>query len=64
MTLSSPRKGIQGSLEFWIPRRKLRIPSTGFLLSVEDFGFQSLVGFGSLDLYILDFKAQDSGFHK
>ena len=41
-------KGIQDSLECWIPCRRLRIPGTGFLILCQwnlDPGFQSVEGF-------------------
>ena len=51
-------KGIQNSLGFWIPRRGLRIPGTGFWILCQwklDSRSQSLVDSRILELY--------SGFH-
>ena len=46
----SQSKGIQDSLEYWIPCHRLRIPGTGFRILCQwnlDPGFQSLEGFQS-----------------
>ena len=44
--ISAPCKGIQDSLEFWIPHGGFRIPGTGFQSLPVEFGsrLQSLVG--------------------
>ena len=60
----APRKGIQDSLEFWIPRRGFRIQGTGFQpLSVE-LGFRIPIVSGIPDsLCCIPYsKAHDSRF--
>ena len=37
--LIAPRKGIQDSLGFWIPRRGFLIPGTGFQYLSVELGF-------------------------
>ena len=36
----APRKGIQDSIEFWIPRRGFRIQGTGFQSLSVELGFR------------------------
>ena len=55
-------KGIQDSLRFWIPRRRLRIPCTGFrILWPGELGFWIPIVRGITDSlrFIPDSKAQD-----
>ena len=63
--ISAPCKGIQDSLEFWIPHGGFRIPGTGFQSLPVEFGsrLQSLVGPWAV-FRIPKPRIQDSGFHK
>ena len=60
------RAGIQDSLGFWIPRRRLRIPGTRFQPLSAELGFWIPVASEIPDPFscIPDSKAQDSGFNK
>ena len=64
--LFAPRKGIQDSLGFWIPRRGFRIPGTGFQSLPAERGFWIPIVSGIPDsLSCIPYsKAPDYRFHK
>ena len=59
----APRKGIQGSFEFWIPRRGFRIQGTGFQSCRLNWILDSIVSGIPYSLSCIPYaKAQDSRF--